>query len=176
MRITFELEPTDLARFHGALVRAEHRVACAEACEIVDAARHALGEVPPCTPGFVRRRLDDVSRLIAMLEDDSWALPQEERAQVLRVLAYFGDPEDMIPDHVEIIGLLDDAIMLELLTRRLRHVIAAYADFVACRERLGPAPSERAARQAWVRTLSRRRSALHGRMRRRLEREASVAS
>ncbi|MFC4728715.1 DUF1232 domain-containing protein [Coralloluteibacterium thermophilus] len=176
MRITFELEPVDLARFHEALVRAERRVACAEACEIVDAARHALEAVPPCTPGFVRRRLDDVERLIAMLEDEAWALPQEERAQVLRVLAYFGDPEDMIPDHVEVIGLLDDAIMLELLMKRLRHVCEAYADFLRCRAQLGPAPAERATRQTWVRALARRRAALHARMRRRLARETVPAA
>ncbi|MBS7456463.1 DUF1232 domain-containing protein [Coralloluteibacterium stylophorae] len=165
MRITFELDPVDLARFDEALRRAERRVACADACEIVDAARHALAAMPHCTPGFVRRRLDQVGDLIAMLEDEAWALPQDERAQVLRVLAYMGDPEDMIPDHVEIIGLLDDAIMLELLLRRLDRVIVAWRDFCGQREALGAPPSECAARGDWVRLLARQREALHGRMR-----------
>ena len=44
---------------------------------------------------------------------------------------YFSDPEDLIPDDIEVIGLLDDAIVLEILVRRLRHVLQAYADFRA---------------------------------------------
>ncbi len=121
MRITFELEPADIARFHEAMARAERRVACAEEHEIVDAARHALATLPIATaPGYVRRRLQGVSRLVDMLEDEAWALPQVERAEVLQLLAYFSDPEDMIPDDVAVIGLLDDAIMIELLMRRMR--------------------------------------------------------
>ncbi len=174
MRITFVLEPDDIARFHEALARAEQRVACAEECDIVEAARHALNRLPiGGAPGYVRQRVVEVQRLILMLEDDAWALPQAERAEVLRVLAYFGDPEDMIPDEVEVIGLLDDAIMLELLLRRLRHVLAAYADFCRHRAALGGTSAGREARLSRARALARRRDALHARMRRRTARTAA---
>ena len=136
MKITLELEPGDIERFHDALARAERRVACAEECDIVDGARHALGSLPIASaPGYIRRQLQEVAGLLDMLEDESWALPQVERAQVLRLLAYFGDPDDMVPDEVAVIGLLDDAIMLELLMKRIRHVVAAYADYVEARGR-----------------------------------------
>jgi len=119
MKITFELEPGDIDRFHEALARAERRVACADECDIVAAARHALETLPiACAPGYIRRTLLEVVRLIEMLEDEAWALPQVERGEMLRLLAYFSDPEDMIPDDVAVIGLLDDAIMLELLMRQ----------------------------------------------------------
>lgn len=172
MKISFELEPADIQRFHEALERAERRVACAEECDIVDAARHALQTLPiECAPGYIRRRLLQVVELVAMLEDEAWALPQVERAEVLKLLAYFSDPEDLIPDDVAVIGLLDDAIMLELLLREIRHVVAAYEDFRAAREALGPAPDE-AGRIERARELARRRTQLHGRMRRRRVREA----
>ena len=62
MRITFELEPADIARFHEALARAERRVACADECDIVAAARHALETLPIANaPGYIRRRLRDSS-------------------------------------------------------------------------------------------------------------------
>ena len=172
MRITFELEPADIARFHEAMARAERRVACAEEHEIVDAARHALATLPIATaPGYVRRRLQGVSRLVDMLEDEAWALPQVERAEVLQLLAYFSDPEDMIPDDVAVIGLLDDAIMLELLMRRIRHVMQAYDEFrAACRDQ--PEAGDPAERIALARELARRRDRLHARMRRRTLREA----
>jgi uncharacterized membrane protein YkvA (DUF1232 family) len=77
----------------------------------------------------------------------------------------------MIPDEVEVIGLLDDAIMLELLLRQIRHVVAAYDDFRAARAALGEAVDE-AGRIGLARELARRRDQLHARMRRRAVREA----
>ena len=105
-----------------------------------------------------------------MLEDEAWALPQLERAEVLKLLAYFSDPEDLIPDDVAVIGLLDDAIMLELLLREIRHVVAAYDDFRRAREDLGAA-SDEAGRISRARDLARRRDQLQARMRRRRVRE-----
>lgn len=172
MKITFELEPGDIARFHEALARAERRVACAEECDIVAAARHALDTLPIATaPGYIRRRILEVGGLVAMLEDEAWALPQVERAEVLRLLAYFSDPEDLIPDDVAVIGLLDDAIMLELLMRRIRHVMAAYAEFRNARDRQ-PEAADSESRIALARGLARRRDRLHARMRRRAVRDA----
>ena len=172
MKITFELEPGDIDRFHEALARAERRVACAEECDIVAAARHALETLPiACAPGYIRKTLLEVVRLIGMLEDEAWALPQVERAELLRLLAYFSDPEDMIPDDVAVIGLLDDAIMLELLLRKIRHVIEAYAEFSRLREDQ-PEAEGSDGRIGLARDLARHRDRLHARMRRRAVRDA----
>ena len=172
MKITFELEPGDIERFHEALARAERRVGCADECDIIDAARHALDTLPIATaPGYIRRQLQEVSGLLAMLEDEAWALPPPERTQVLRLLAYFSDPEDLIPDDVAVIGLLDDAIMLELLMRQIRHVVVAYVDFVQARDRL-PDAVDSQARIALARAMARHRDRLHARMRRRSVRDA----
>ncbi len=172
MKITFELEPGDIDRFHEALARAERRVACAEEHDIVDAARHALANLPiGSAPGYIRRRLQDVERLLEMLEDEAWALPQVERAEVLRLLAYFSDPEDLIPDDVAVIGLLDDAIMLELLLKQIRHVMVAYGEFCTTRTGQGDA-LDGADRIRLARELARRRDRLHARMRRRAMRDA----
>lgn len=172
MKITFELEPGDIERFHEALARAERRVACAEECDIVAAARHALETLPiACAPGYIRKTLLGVVNLIEMLEDEAWALPQVERAELLRLLAYFSDPEDMIPDDVAVIGLLDDAIMLELLLTRSRHVLEAYAEFRGLRGDQ-PAANDPAGRIGLARDLARHRDRLHARMRRRAVRDA----
>ena len=120
---------------------------------------------------YVRKRMTGVQRLILMLEDEGWALPNPEREAVLETLVYFSDPEDLIPDHLEVIGLLDDAVIIELLLRRQRHVLQAYGDFCTYRSTLGPAPMEPAARDEYLERLARRRAALQLRMRRRLIRE-----
>lgn len=166
MRIVFELEPADVDRFNEAVARAAARVACADDCEVVDAARHALDSLPIGeAPGYVRRQLVEVQRLIQMLEDEAWMLPPEERAQVLQALAYFGDPDDMIPDHIEVIGLLDDAIMLALILGRLAPMLDGYGEFCAFREALGPMPGDRDGRLAFAQRLAGERQRLHARIR-----------
>jgi len=163
MRITFELEEADIARFHAALARSRRAVDCAEEVDIIEAAKYALDHLPiACAPAYVRKQMAEVQKLIAMLEDEAWALPQPERGEVLEVLLYLGDPDDLIPDHIEVIGLLDDAIIIELLLRKLRAVRKAYADFRAQRTEL---PRE-GSRQARARAVAELRAGLQLRMRR----------
>jgi len=169
MRITFELEPGDIARFHEALERAERLARTMDECDIVETAKEALNVLPiGGAPSYVRQRVVAVQRLILMIEDDDWGLPAAERGEVLRTLVYFADPEDMIPDHVEVIGLLDDAIMLELLLRRLKHVTQAYDDFCTYRDAYANVAGAAARHERGV-ALARKRDALRVRMRRRLE-------
>jgi uncharacterized membrane protein YkvA (DUF1232 family) len=86
---------------------------------------------------------------------------------VLAALSYFNNPQDIIPDDVPVLGYLDDAIMIELLTRELRPEVEAYQDFVnyrsaeAKRRGLDPDKVDRAD------FLEAREQALLARMRRR---------
>jgi len=173
MRITFELEPDDVERFHAARARARQLTQCADEVDVIDAAKYALDHMcAGAAPAYVRKRLVEVQRLILMLEDEAWALSEPERSDVIETLAYFSDPDDLIPDDVEVIGLLDDAIMLELLLRRLRRVLNAYADFCAYRTTLAAMPGDAEQRRLHARCLAERRSELHVRMRRRRTRVA----
>ena len=172
MRITFELEPADIERFQQALSRSRHATRCADEVDVIDAAKYALDHLSASmAPAYVRRRLVEVQRLILMLEDEAWALSDPERCEVVETLAYFSDPDDLVPDDIEVIGLLDDAIMLELLLRRLRIVLNAYADFCAFRTTLAAMPGDSEARRQYARALAERRAKLHARMRRRRTRK-----
>ncbi|HVF35291.1 MAG TPA: YkvA family protein [Candidatus Saccharimonadia bacterium] len=168
MRVTFELEPCDIERFHEARVRAHDMARCADESDIVAAAKQALDALTiGAAPGYVRKRIVMVQRLILMLEDESWALPKAEREDVAETLVYFSDPEDMIPDDLSVIGLLDDAIMLELLLKRMRHVLQAYDEFCARRALLRAGADGRVEQAS---ALARRRATLQDRMRRRARR------
>ena len=181
MRITFELDSSDLKRFHAAFERARRLAVEADEIDIIDAAKHALDNVCLGTmPTYVRKRLVHVQRLLLMFEDDEWVLPVPERTDALAALAYFGDPEDLIPDHLEVIGLLDDAVMLELLARRMRHVLDAYAQFCRFRSSLGAGEQDSECRIERARLLSERRgqlvAAMRARRRRSGVRERSVGT
>ncbi len=167
MRITLDLEPADIERFTGAFERVRQTTRCADEVEIIDAAKYALDHLGISTaPAYVRKRLVEVQRLIMMIEDGAWSLADPERSDVVDTLAYFSDPDDLIPDHIEMIGLLDDAIMLELLLRRLRKVRRAYADFCGYRDALRIDSPDATLHAQHACMLAERRAALHVRMRR----------
>jgi uncharacterized membrane protein YkvA (DUF1232 family) len=167
MRISLELEPADIERFHAALARARRAAACADEYEVIEAAKYALDHLNTAdVPTFVRKRVVEVQKLIVMLEDEAWALSGPERCDIIETLVYFSDPDDLIPDEVEVIGLLDDAILLELLLQRMRHVRKAYAEFCAFRAALATDLRDAAERRSHARDLAALRTQLQARMRR----------
>jgi uncharacterized membrane protein YkvA (DUF1232 family) len=84
-------------------------------------------------PPFILGKLEELRPMIAMLTDDDWRLPPEDMVRVLGTLAYFADPEDLIPDDLPAMGYLDDAVMVELARRHLQPEIDAYLDFCSFR-------------------------------------------
>jgi uncharacterized membrane protein YkvA (DUF1232 family) len=118
-------------------------------------------------PDFVTARLAKLELMLAMMRDDEWELDEQERNPVLSALAYFCDPEDIIPDNIPGIGLLDDAVMIELAFRELRHEIDAYEDFCRYRKSLPRKAMAKRDASTLAAKLGRRRAQLVARMRRR---------
>ncbi len=165
-KISFSLEESDVAYFRK-LFR-EARKAASEQ----DPARHHQG----------RRRL--IARVRADQEDPELRgrgghdprRPGEDdpgsglraakapKAEVLGALAYFANPEDLIPDSIPGLGFLDDAIMIKILEEEFRHELWGFRQFRKFRERRGAAaldqrrarsPAASAPRAAPARSASR---------------------
>jgi uncharacterized membrane protein YkvA (DUF1232 family) len=87
-----------------------------------------------------------------------------DRKRALNALAYFANPDGLIPDRVPGLGYLDDAIMVELVVQDLKHEIEAFEAFVAYHK-------ERKKKMATAEDgLEKRRVSFQGRMRRRRRR------
>ena len=163
-KLTIELSNRDLRHFRRELKRAREAVSIADDDEILAAAADLVESLRGAElPDFIGERLQKLQVLQAMLTDTGWPLTEAERSPVLAALAYVCDPEDIIPDDIPGIGLLDDAVMIELVFRELRHEIAASEDFRAYRKSL-PKQRDPAALAALI---GRRRTRLMARMRRR---------
>jgi Protein of unknown function (DUF1232) len=164
-KISIELSDRDLRHFRRELRRAREAVEIADDEEILGAAADLMQALRRTElPDFVAARLGKLGTLHAMLTDADWTLEEQERGPVLAALAYVCDPEDLIPDDTPGIGLLDDAVMIELVCRELRHEVEAYEDFCRYRDSL---PTGRGAAQPAHARLEARRRQLVARMRRR---------
>ncbi len=136
LRITLDFSEKDLKRFRDMARKAMENTRQQKPEEIIKGARKLIEQAAERgkSSEFVRSRLDMLCLLIDMLEDEGWGMQEVGRQRVLAALAYFNDPEDLIPDHIPGLGFLDDAIMIELMTRELKPEIEAYQDFVQFRE------------------------------------------
>ncbi|MEQ9561221.1 MAG: YkvA family protein [Woeseiaceae bacterium] len=179
MRVTFELHKDDLKHFRLIMLEARKSSARLSPEDIVSGARNLLkSQESGKVPQFIRERLDSLSQMIDMLVDHEWRLPEKDAARVLNALAYFCEPEDLIPDHIPALGFLDDAIMIELVVRELRHEIEAYRDFCDFRATHKPNRGVKSktgdlTRDKW---LESRRQALQTRMRRRRKKNGGASS
>jgi uncharacterized membrane protein YkvA (DUF1232 family) len=158
MRIALDLSQKDLRYFRDALKKVRQEGRTADESAVIWAATElrdaALASEPP---DFVRSRIVKLDLLVQMLEDEDWRLKGPDRTRILNVLAYYAEPDDIIPDRVPGLGFLDDAIMLELVVQDLKHEIEAYENFCEFRRERKPSAE----------SLLKRRDSLQARMRRR---------
>lgn len=170
--LTIDLNDRDLEHFNKAMEAAKAATAGQTAQQIVDAAAGLLTEAQKVQlPDFIQQRLLHLDDMIAMVRDTGWALPEADCQRVLSALVYFADPKDVIPDNVPVLGFLDDAIMIELAVKELKHELDAYDDFCDYRQHEAQRRGQDPATVGHADWLASRREELIDRMHVRRERE-----
>ncbi len=171
LKVTFEINEQDLKHFRKEMKRARNAVRIGDDADIIAGAQATMKEIVGIdVPHFVTDRVEKLQAMVEMIGDQEWALPRKECDKILSALAYFGDPDDLIPDHIPGLGFLDDAIMVELVFRELKHDIEAYRDFCTFRESFSQRFAYQDAEARSLR-LEKKRDSLHARMLRRKQRD-----
>ena len=130
----YELEPARLDRFNQALLDLAPDAPRVTMGQIASAAARALARHRDgSTPPFVVSRMAALERLEAMAADAAWGASGELHRQIDVLRAYRNDDGDLIPDAQPVIGLLDDAVLVDVALQLLRGELADYEDF--CRFR-----------------------------------------
>lgn len=172
-RISFNLGDEDLRHFEEVAQHTQAKAREQSAEAIVAAARQVLekGEATHVA-AFVRARFARLRTMIEMATDPEWAPRDEDRQRVLNALACFSVPAESSAG----VALLDQGIMVELVSRDLEHDIEAYHAFCKFREqaakRRRPGAEHDAQRDQW---LQQKRTELHARMRERRQRDLDRA-
>ena len=138
LKVTFELEDKDLrisaqheagAELQRKLTEEEILTASRKMVTRCSAARCPCS----CSSGWTAESLIDMVR-------DGVGPGGQERKNVMAALAYFADPQDMIPDNIPVLGFIDDAIMIELVVSELKHELDAFTTSAATAGRESPQP------------------------------------
>ena len=168
MSFHLELSDQDLSHFQQAIEKAKASAVGKSDAEITASARALLESAGKGTlPDFISKRLVQLDSLIAMLVDEAWDLPAEDRVRVLGAMAYFSESDDLIPDSIPVLGYFDDAIAIELSAIELKHELDAYNEFCEFRQEQATALGVDASGVGRADWLTSRRDELINRMHRR---------
>lgn len=130
-KVAFELDEKDAAYFRGLYRRAKENAAKLDPEEIVKDAARLVETVRTSAhaPRFVLDAITTLEDMTQIILDPDYKAPKEVQNQVLAGLAYFANPEDLIPDHVPALGFLDDAIMVKFVEEEFKHELWGYRKF-----------------------------------------------
>lgn len=96
-------------------------------------------------------RIARIEELRRMLGDPDWDARAAERARVRKLIGYLDQGEDLIPDRMPLLGLLDDVLLLELAWPAVCDEAEEYRDYCAWRSQTRPDGGADQRRAAWVR-------------------------
>lgn len=130
-KIVFTLDEEDTAYFRGLFRRARKAAKSQDEESVIAGARSVLAEMRKAkkTPGFVVEAMTVLEDLTALIEDEDYKPPAAVRSRVLGALAYFSNPNDLIPDDIPVFGFLDDALMIKLVEAEFAHELWAFRKF-----------------------------------------------
>lgn len=130
-KVAFELDDQDAAYFRELYRQAKQNAAKLDPDTILKDARKLIETVRKSAhvPRFVSDAITTLEDMTQIILDEEYKAPQAVKNQVLAGLAYFANPEDLIPDHVPALGFLDDAIMVKFIEDEFKHELWGYRKF-----------------------------------------------
>jgi uncharacterized membrane protein YkvA (DUF1232 family) len=130
-RVAFDLDEKDASYFRSLYREAKRGAADLDADAVIGEARAVVRRVRASkkTPQFVLDAIGTLADLSDLIQDPEYAAPKKVRDDVLAAVAYFSNPDDLIPDKIPALGFLDDAIMVKIIEEEFKHELWGYRKF-----------------------------------------------
>ena len=168
LRLSFNLGDEDLRHFEEVAEQTQVLARHTPPEAIIAAAREVWEKGQGAhVAKFVRERFARLHTMLVMATDAEWQPRPEDQQRVLNALACFSTPSESAG-----VGLLEQAIMIELVSRDLEHDIQAYQAFCKLREQARQRRRPDVDQNRW---LAQKRDELHARMRERRKRDLDRA-
>ncbi len=135
---SLELHDDQLLRFNRIAQRLspEHQPFTLD--QIAGAARRVLRAAAKGQDStFIKVRMRRAGEMRATYKDAKWEMAPALKADLRDLLDYLDSETGLIPNHIPIVGLLDDAILVDVAMDKFRAELDEYADF--CRFRTAEA-------------------------------------
>lgn len=146
---TIALGDAAVKRFNQLLAHIAPNATSVSADQLVTLARWLQQQPGGQAMAILSERLGRAEQLRRMLNDSDWDTGADTRDRARMLTSYLQQVDDLIPDHLPLVGLLDDALLVELTWPAFEGETRDYADF--CRFRAAERPRGNAAerRLAW---------------------------
>ncbi|QQQ03037.1 hypothetical protein [Lysobacter enzymogenes] len=145
------LRPAAIAAFDALLHELHPDAARVDADRLQRLAAWLAALAPEQARHVVDERLRCLQELRTMAADPAWNCEPALRRRLERLFAYVDQDEDLIPDRVPLLGLLDDVLLVELAWPAFAAEAEDYRDFCAYRRLEHPSGDAEAQRAAWAR-------------------------
>ena len=134
-KVSFTLDESDASYLRNLYRKAKRGAKDLDPDTIVRDARAIVKQVNESkkTPPFVTEAIAVLADLTDLIRDEKYDAPKRVRDEVLAGIAYFSNPDDLIPDDVPGLGFLDDAIMIKFIEGEFKHELWGYRKF--CKRR-----------------------------------------
>jgi hypothetical protein len=138
---SLELKETALNRFNQVTHKLDPDHEGFNADQIAGAARRVLRAAAKGQEStFIKVRMRRAGEVRAALNDGQWTIGEELRDKMSVLIDYLDhEANALIPNDLPVVGLLDDAILVDVAMNAVRDELDEYADF--CRFRMAEAGS-----------------------------------
>lgn len=99
---------------------------------------------------LLQARLNRIDELKALRNDPSWPLEPAQVKRIDKLIRYVTENNDLIPDDTPVFGLLDDALLIELVWPILADELDDYCDFCRYCEEINGEGQSLPTQEGWV--------------------------